>query len=62
MEEIAITDDKKMENHLEAVWYFIHDYNAQLAKVSAITTTIKSLPSGFTLRKFPLPDYNSKAS
>ena len=37
-------------------------YNAQLAKVSAITTTIKSLPSGFTLGKFQLPDYSSKAS
>lgn len=40
----------------------LYDYNAQLGKVSAITTTIKSLPSGFTLRKIQLSDYSSKAS
>jgi hypothetical protein len=47
MEEIPITQDKK---------------NAQFARVSAITTTIKSLPSGAALRKFQLSDYSSKAS
>ena len=28
----SLSFSKKMENHIGAVWYFIHDYNAQLAK------------------------------
>ena len=28
----SLSFSKKMENHVGAVWYFIHDYNAQLAK------------------------------
>ena len=28
----GLSFSKKMENHVGSVWYFIHDYNAQLAK------------------------------
>jgi IS1 family transposase/transposase-like protein len=28
----SLSFSKKIENHVGAVWYFIHDYNAQLAK------------------------------
>jgi hypothetical protein len=24
---------KKMDNHIGAIWYFIHDYNAHLERV-----------------------------
>jgi IS1 family transposase/transposase-like protein len=28
----SLSFSKKMDNHIGAIWYFIHDYNAQLAK------------------------------
>ncbi|MFM6899338.1 MAG: hypothetical protein ACKPKF_19370, partial [Microcystis panniformis] len=28
----SLSFSKKMENHVGAVWYFIHDYNAQQSK------------------------------
>jgi IS1 family transposase/transposase-like protein len=29
----SLSFSKKLENHTGAIWYFIHDYNAQLAKL-----------------------------
>ena len=29
----SLSFSKKLNNHIGAIWYFIHDYNAQLAKV-----------------------------
>jgi IS1 family transposase/transposase-like protein len=29
----SLSFSKNVENHIGAIWYFIHDYNAQLAKV-----------------------------
>jgi IS1 family transposase/transposase-like protein len=29
----SLSFSKNLENHIGAIWYFIHDYNAQLAKV-----------------------------
>ena len=29
----SLSFSKKRDNHIGAIWYFIHDYNAQLAKV-----------------------------
>ena len=28
----SLSFSKNVENHIGAIWYFIHDYNAQLAK------------------------------
>jgi insertion element IS1 protein InsB len=28
----SLSFSKKMDNHIGAIWYFIHDYNAQLAR------------------------------
>jgi IS1 family transposase len=28
----SLSFSKKMDNHIGAIWYFIHDYNAQMAK------------------------------
>ena len=28
----SLSFSKHVENHIGAIWYFIHDYNAQLAK------------------------------
>jgi len=28
----SLSFSKKMDNHIEAIWYFIHDYNAQSAR------------------------------
>ena len=29
----SLSFSKKLDNHVGAIWYFIHDYNAQLAKL-----------------------------
>jgi IS1 family transposase len=29
----SLSFSKKMDNHIDAIWYFIHDYNAHLEKV-----------------------------
>lgn len=29
----SLSFSKKLDNHVGAIWYFIHDYNAQIAKV-----------------------------
>nr|NCQ93430.1 IS1 family transposase [Microcystis aeruginosa LG13-13]NCR06550.1 IS1 family transposase [Microcystis aeruginosa LG13-03]NCR64761.1 IS1 family transposase [Microcystis aeruginosa LG11-05] len=28
----SLSFSKKIDNHIGAIWYFIHDYNAQLAR------------------------------
>ncbi|TRU48601.1 MAG: IS1 family transposase, partial [Microcystis aeruginosa Ma_QC_Ch_20071001_S25] len=28
----SLSFSKKMDNHIGAIWYFIYDYNAQLAR------------------------------
>ncbi len=28
----SLSFSKKLSNHISAIWYFIHDYNAQLAR------------------------------
>jgi IS1 family transposase len=35
----SLSFSKKLENHVGAIWYFIHDYNAQKTRVLATTTT-----------------------
>ena len=29
----SLSFSKKMDNHIGAIWYFIHDYNVQLARL-----------------------------
>ena len=49
----SLSFSKKMENHVGAVWYFIHDYNAQQSKGLSrhhyyrITTTALSPVIGY---------------
>lgn len=35
----SLSFSKKLENHVGAIWYFIHDYNAERARVLASITT-----------------------
>ena len=54
----SLSFSKKMENHVGAVWYFIHDYNAQQSKGLSLhhyyrITTLKLIKRrGYGFRNF----------
>jgi len=40
----TLSFSKKLNNHIGAIWYFVHGYNAPVGKGLNLTTTNVSLP------------------